>query len=139
MKELIGGKGAGLAEMCRARLNVPPGFTISTEVCAATAERNGVLPDDVQSEVDSAVSFVEEKLGKKLGDPSNPLLLSVRSGAAVSMPGMMDTVLDLGMNDDVVVGLAKLTGRPVFAWDCYRRFVDVFSSVVLGVPHEVSK
>jgi pyruvate,orthophosphate dikinase len=137
MKDLLGGKGAGLAEMCRAKLNVPPGFTISTDVCSCGASPEGTLPESVQIEIEQAVAFIEQRTGNRLGDPSKPLLLSVRSGAAISMPGMMDTVLDLGMNDEVAEGLAAITGRPAFAMDCYRRFVDVFSNVVLRVPHEV--
>lgn len=101
------------------------GFTISTEVCKFGL--NGLLPEYIQKEIDQAISFIEEKSGKKLGDPSKPLLLSVRSGAAVSMPGMMDTVLDLGMNDVVAEGLIAITSRPTFVMDCYRRFVDIFS------------
>ena len=133
MRDLLGGKGANLAEMSAAGLPVPPGFTITTEVCALAIEKGGI-PDDVKREITSAVADLEKKMDARFGDPEKPLLVSVRSGAAVSMPGMMDTILNLGMNDDVVVGLAKKSQNPRFAWDCYRRFVEMFGSVVMGVP-----
>src|SRR5512139_2806450 len=122
LKDLLGGKGANLAEMAAAGLPVPPGFTISTAVCKDVSEHGGKLPDALWPEIDAALGEVETKMGLRFGDPSRPLLVSVRSGAAVSMPGMMDTVLNLGMNAAVAEGLAKRTGNPRFAWDAYRRF-----------------
>ncbi|WP_124727810.1 pyruvate, phosphate dikinase [Staphylospora marina] len=135
MRDILGGKGANLAEMTRAGLPVPPGFTISTEACRAFYAAGEQLPDDLMEQVDAAVSRLEEATGKKLGDPSNPLLVSVRSGSVFSMPGMMDTILNLGLNDRTAEGLARLTGNPRFAYDCYRRFIQMFSDVVLGVDH----
>ncbi len=135
MKALLGGKGSALADMCKAGLPVPPGFTIETTVCHTVIAAGGKLPDSLKKEVESGIAFLEHRTGSRLGDPSNPLLVSVRSGAAVSMPGMMDTILDLGMNDEVAVGLARRTERPAFAWDCFRRFIDLFSTVVMGLPH----
>jgi len=135
MKTLLGGKGANLAEMCKIGLSVPPGMTITTEVCAEFHEVGGKLPDGVWEEVLEGLKEVEDEMGSKLGDSENPLLLSVRSGAAISMPGMMDTVLNLGLNDASVEGLAKKTGNERFAWDSYRRFIDMFGVVVLGIEH----
>jgi pyruvate,orthophosphate dikinase len=133
LKDLLGGKGANLAEMAAAGLPVPPGFTITTAVCEAVlAGRQGLAA--LRPEVDAALAEVEAFLGLRLGDADAPLLVSVRSGAAVSMPGMMDTVLNLGINDAVVEGLARRTGRPRFAWDAYRRFVEMFGNVVMDVP-----
>eukprot|EP00210_Caulerpa_lentillifera_P005411 g5173.t1 len=134
MKQLLGGKGANLAEMSSIGLSVPPGFTITTEACNAFHESGRELPDGCWSEVLAALSSIETELGLKFGDANAPLLLSVRSGAAVSMPGMMDTVLNLGMNDAVVEGLAKKAGER-FAFDAYRRFLDMFGNVVMGVSH----
>ena len=136
MKNLLGGKGAGLAEMTRAGLPVPPGFIITTETCLqyyALGRRN---PPGLRDGVDAAMIELERRTGKRFGDPADPLLVSVRSGARVSMPGMMDTILNLGLNDATVAGLAKLTGNERFAWDAYRRFIMMFSSVVLGVEKD---
>ncbi|MBX3271948.1 MAG: pyruvate, phosphate dikinase [Sandaracinaceae bacterium] len=135
MRELLGGKGANLAEMAAAGLPVPPGFTITTEVCAEVGAA-GALPDWLWAEIDQGLAGLEQELGLSLGDAKRPLLVSVRSGAAVSMPGMMDTVLNLGMNRAVVDGLAARSGKPRFAWDAYRRFLHMFGDVVLGLPHE---
>ncbi len=131
MKNLLGGKGANLAEMTRIGLPVPPGFTITTEVCNHYSA-NGSYPDGVEGQVAAAVAALEADTGKKLGDASDPLLLSVRSGARASMPGMMDTVLNLGLNDTTVQGVIAATGNPRFAYDCYRRFVSMYGDVVLG-------
>ena len=134
MKNLLGGKGANLAEMNLIGVPVPPGFTITTEICTAY-NKNGkeavvkMLKDDVEK----AIAHVEKLMGTKFGDAENPLLVSVRSGARVSMPGMMDTVLNLGMNDDAVEGIARKSGNPRFAWDSYRRFVQMYGDVVLGM------
>lgn len=133
MRDLLGGKGANLAEMTRIGLPVPYGFTITTQACNAYYEDGKNIPDLVKNQVIDALKILEEKMQKKLGDPANPLLVSVRSGAVISMPGMMDTVLNLGLNDDTVEGLAKLTGNPRFAFDSYRRFIQMFSDVVLNV------
>lgn len=136
MKGLLGGKGANLAEMSVIGIPVPPGFTITTEVCAAYYENGRKLPDAVRPQVEAAIREVEAQAGAKLGDPSSPLLVSVRSGAALSMPGMMNTILNLGLTDASVDGLAKKTGNPRFAYDGYRRLIDMFGSVVMGVEHE---
>jgi len=135
MRNLLGGKGANLAEMSSLGLPVPPGFTISTELCTAYYDNNKAYPDDLAAQVDAAVAHIEAIVGTKFGDPENPLLVSVRSGARVSMPGMMDTVLNLGLNDETVEGLAKKSGDARFAWDSYRRFIQMYSDVVLGVDH----
>ncbi|QGQ44877.1 pyruvate, phosphate dikinase [Metabacillus sediminilitoris] len=132
-KELLGGKGANLAEMTRIGLPVPYGFTITTETCNTYYDAGKSISTEIEFQVLEALNILEEKTGKRLGDPSNPLLVSVRSGAVHSMPGMMDTVLNLGMNDDTVEGLAKLTKNPRFAYDSYRRFIQMFSDVVLHV------
>src|SRR4051794_7932331 len=136
MKTLLGGKGANLAEMSVIGIPVPPGFTITTEVCAAYYEHGKKLPDSIGPQVEAAIRAMEERFGAKLGDPENPLLVSVRSGAALSMPGMMNTILNLGLSDASVEGLAKKTGNPRFAYDGYRRLIDMFGSVVMGVDHE---
>ena len=136
MKQLLGGKGANLAEMSSIGLPVPPGFTISTEACHYYSTEGHTWPNGLEEEVRHGIEQVEQIMEAKLGDPENPLLVSVRSGAAVSMPGMMDTVLNLGMNDAVVEGLAKRTGNVRFAYDAYRRFIDMFGDVVMGVSHE---
>jgi len=136
MKELLGGKGANLAEMSRLKIPVPPGFTITTKVCAEYSKVGSKFPKGLLEEVQKYLAKLEKKMGKKLGDAKDPLLVSVRSGAAVSMPGMMDTVLNLGMNDKSVLGLAKVSGDERFAWDAYRRFIQMFGDVVLGVSHE---
>ncbi|MGE5544753.1 MAG: pyruvate, phosphate dikinase, partial [Bacillota bacterium] len=134
-KELLGGKGANLAEMTRIGLPVPPGFTISTEACNEYYRNGNQLPAGLLDEARAALKKIEDKTGKRFGDKGNPLLVSVRSGAAISMPGMMDTILNLGLNDDTVEGLASLTGNNRFARDCYRRFIQMFSNVVLDVEH----
>jgi pyruvate,orthophosphate dikinase len=133
MKDLLGGKGANLAEMCNLGLPVPPGFTISTEVCTWATEHGGMFPEQLTGQVEQALARVEREMGKRFGDPSDPLLVSVRSGARVSMPGMMDTVLNLGLNEETCEGLAAATGNARFAWDAYRRFVQMYSDVVLEV------
>jgi pyruvate,orthophosphate dikinase len=134
MKDILGGKGANLAEMTNLGIPVPPGFTISTEVCAAFYENEESYPRGLEREVQTHLTKLEKTMGKKLGDPGNPLLVSVRSGAAVSMPGMMDTILNLGINDRAVIGLAGKTGNPRFAWDAYRRFIQMYGNVAMGVP-----
>lgn len=131
MREVLGGKGANLAEMCNAGVPVPPGFTVSTEACAVY-ENEGAYPKEMMQQVKKELAKLEKLEGKKLGDSKNPLLLSVRSGAAQSMPGMMDTVLNLGMNDKSVKGFAEATGNERAAYDCYRRFIDMFGDVVMG-------
>ena len=136
MKELLGGKGAGLAEMSNIGIPVPPGFTITTEVCTEFFRRGKKLPKDLRGAISAALAKVEKETGKGFGDPANPLLVSVRSGARVSMPGMMDTVLNLGLNDATVKGLAERSGNERFAWDSYRRFVAMFGDVVLGMKPE---
>ncbi|HIE21965.1 MAG TPA: pyruvate, phosphate dikinase, partial [Acidimicrobiia bacterium] len=135
-RDLLGGKGAGLAEMTSLGLPVPPGFTITTEVCR-TAMATGDIPDDLWDEVDEAVARLEEKTGRSFGSGPVPILLSVRSGAKISMPGMMDTVLNLGINDEVVATLAEWSGDPHFAWDAYRRFAQMYGDVVLGVDEHL--
>jgi pyruvate,orthophosphate dikinase len=137
MKELLGGKGANLAEMCKIGIPVPPGFTITTEVCAAYYEQGKKLPEAAIPQIDEGVKKVEAAFsGKKFGDPADPLLVSVRSGAALSMPGMMNTILNLGLTDASVEGLAKKTGNPRFAYDSFRRLIDMFGSTAMGVEHE---
>jgi pyruvate, orthophosphate dikinase len=133
IRELLGGKGAGLAEMSAAGLPVPSGFTITTEACLRFYDAGRVFPDGLQEQIDSAMRELEEKTGKQFGSDDDPLLVSVRSGARVSMPGMMDTILNLGLNDRSVTGLAALTNNERFAWDAYRRFIMMFSNVVLGI------
>ena len=133
MKDVLGGKGSGLAEMSRAGVPVPPGFTISTEVCNIYFQNDKKVPDDVNKEINQALAQLEERMGQKLGDPNNPLLLSVRSGAKFSMPGMMNTILNLGLNDITVEGLARKSENPRFAYDCYRRFVQMFGEVALDI------
>ena len=136
MKNLLGGKGANLAEMASIGLPVPPGFTITTEVCTAFYQNDRRYPEDLDAQVRAALARIEQGLGRKFGDAKDPLLVSVRSGARVSMPGMMDTVLNLGLNDETVKGLATMAGDERFAWDSYRRFIQMYGSVVLGVePH----
>src|SRR5690349_1071283 len=133
MKPLLGGKGANLAEMTRIGLPVPPGFTITTEVCSYFYAHNRTYPEQLKTEVEAALAKVEKSIGKKLGDKDRPLLVSVRSGARDSMPGMMDTILNLGMNDEIVQVVAKKTGNARFAWDSYRRFLQMYGDVVMGV------
>jgi pyruvate,orthophosphate dikinase len=135
MRTLLGGKGANLAEMSAIGLPVPPGFTITTEVCTHYYANERRYPAELQREVAAALAGIETKVGARLDDPARPLLVSVRSGARASMPGMMDTVLNLGLNDATVAGLAAASGNPRFAWDSYRRFIQMFGDVVLGLPH----
>jgi pyruvate, orthophosphate dikinase len=136
-RELLGGKGVGLAEMTAIGLPVPAGFTVTTKACREYMERGGELPDGLREEIEEHVAQLEETTGKRFGDPSDPLLVSVRSGAAVSMPGMMDTILNLGLNDDAVEGLAKATGNERFAFDAYRRLVQMFGNVVDGIEGQL--
>ncbi|KAI3703662.1 hypothetical protein L1987_73854 [Smallanthus sonchifolius] len=136
MKSLLGGKGANLAEMASIGLSVPPGLTISTEACNEYQQHGKTLPPGLWDEILEGLQYVQKEMGASLGDPSKPLLLSVRSGAAISMPGMMDTVLNLGLNDEVVDGLAGKSGAR-FAYDSYRRFLDMFGNVVMGIPHSL--
>jgi pyruvate,orthophosphate dikinase len=133
MKPLLGGKGANLAEMCRIGLPVPPGFTITTEVCTYYYANKRTYPAALRAQMEQGIASIEKQTGKTFGDLENPLLVSVRSGARDSMPGMMDTILNLGLNDETVEALAKKTNNPRFAWDCYRRFVQMYGDVVLGV------
>ena len=133
LKNLLGGKGANLAEMARIGLPVPPGFTITTEVCTYFYKNRRNYPPSLVTDTKAAVVSVEKQMGKIFGDPNDPLLFSVRSGARESMPGMMDTILNLGLNDRTVVGLTNLTGNPRFAYDCYRRFIQMYGDVVMGV------
>src|SRR6188472_3125280 len=135
-KQLLGGKGANLADMTSIGLPVPPGFTITTEVCDLYYKHKQKLPPGLMDEVTKNVAMLEKELGKKFGDNKNPLLVSVRSGAASSMPGMMNTILNLGLNDDAVEGLAKATDNPRFAYDAYRRLINMYGDVVCNVDHE---
>jgi pyruvate,orthophosphate dikinase len=137
MKALLGGKGANLAEMCALKLPVPPGFTVSTEACLDFYKTNKAIAPEIRKQIEDSLKWVEGLTGKKFGDEANPLLFSVRSGARASMPGMMDTVLNLGTNDKTVIGMAKKTGNQRFAWDAYRRFIQMYSNVVLGVRGSV--
>ncbi len=134
--DLLGGKGANLAEMTSLGIPVPPGFTITTEVCAHYTAQEGRYPESLDKQVLEAVERVGELTGATLGDTANPLLVSVRSGAPVSMPGMMDTILNLGLNDETVKALAGQTGDSRFAYDCYRRFVAMYGAVVMAVGPE---
>ncbi len=136
MKDVLGGKGAGLAEMSKAGVPVPPGFTISTEVCNIYFQNGNSVPTEINDQVLKGLSKLEKQIGKKLGDPQNPLLVSVRSGAKFSMPGMMNTILNLGLNDETTEGLAKLTNNPRFAYDSYRRFIQMFGEVALDIHME---
>jgi pyruvate,orthophosphate dikinase len=133
MKDLLGGKGANLAAMCSIGLPVPPGFTITTEVCNQYYDNGRKMPPALLKELKASVARLEKSVGKKFGDPHNPLLVSVRSGARESMPGMMDTILNLGLNDHTVLALKEATGNGRFAWDCYRRFIQMYGDVVMGV------
>ena len=133
---LLGGKGAGLSEMTRLKLPVPPGFTITTEVCNKYYDNGRKLPKDVMPAVMKNILKMEKKTGKKWNSTKNPLLVSVRSGAAISMPGMMDTILNLGLNEKTVEGFAVQTKNPRFSWDSYRRFIQLFGKVVFGVNDE---
>ncbi|MCB0349424.1 MAG: pyruvate, phosphate dikinase, partial [Bdellovibrionales bacterium] len=136
LKNLLGGKGANLAEMTKLGIPVPPGFTISTDICAVYNQEK-TLPEFVKTEVKKAVVRVEKLLSKSFGGDKNPLLFSVRSGARASMPGMMDTILNLGLNDKTVEALATASGNPRFAWDSYRRFLQMYSNVVMGMNHSL--
>ncbi|MBR4600207.1 MAG: pyruvate, phosphate dikinase, partial [Treponema sp.] len=137
MRAELGGKGANLAQMAKAPLSlpVPAGFTITTDVCQEYYELGRKYPDGLAAQVDEYLAKLESVMGKKLGDEADPLLVSVRSGAAISMPGMMDTILNLGLNDKAVLGLAKKTGNERFAWDAYRRFIQMYGDVAMGVEH----
>ena len=135
-RDLLGGKGANLAEMCRLGLPVPPGFTIATTVCREFYDAGNRIPDGVWAEVGDHIGRLEEQMGQRFGGKEKPLLVSVRSGAAASMPGMMDTVLNLGLNDDTLEALARSTGNRRFALDAHRRLLNMFGDVVMGVGHE---
>jgi pyruvate,orthophosphate dikinase len=135
-REILGGKGAGLAEMTKIGLPVPAGFTISTEACAYYYDHGKKFPTELKKQVADHVAKLERATKKKLGDPKNPLLVSVRSGSARSMPGMMETILNLGLNDKSVAGLAATTKNERFAYDAYRRFVQMYSTVVMGMSKE---
>ena len=135
MRETLGGKGANLAEMTNIGIPVPPGFTITTNTCKKYYEENKEIPEDVKDEIKENLKKLEKEMNAELGNPEKPLLLSIRSGAVASMPGMMDTILNLGLNEEVVQGLIKKTNNERFAWDSYRRFINMFSDVVLGVEH----
>src|SRR5574339_704197 len=137
MRNLLGGKGAGLAEMANLGLPVPPGFTITTDVCTYFYAHDKQYPKDLRGQVEKALAQVGRIAGKTFGDKSNPLLVSVRSGARASMPGMMDTVLNLGLNDETVEALAKKSGDRRFAYDSYRRFITMYSNVVLAIEHHL--
>ena len=134
MRNLLGGKGANLAEMTGIGLPVPQGFTVTTEACTQYYEDGKMISDDIKGQIVEHVKKLEEITGRTLGDPKNPLLVSVRSGARISMPGMMDTVLNLGLNDEVAKEFAATTGNERFVYDSYRRFIQMFADVVMGVP-----
>src|SRR6187551_3131705 len=136
LRNLLGGKGAGLAEMANLGLPVPPGFTITTQLCRYYYENGKTYPRELKEHVEAALARIGHLIGKTFGDRENPLLVSVRSGARASMPGMMDTVLNLGLNDETVEALAKTSGDRRFAYDSYRRFITMYSNVVLGVGHD---
>lgn len=136
MKALLGGKGANLAQMTKLGIRVPPGFTISTKMCAVYYEAGGKRPPELDQQIDQALRRLEEVMGRRFGDPDNPLLVSVRSGAPISMPGMMNTVLNIGLNDETLVGLARKTNNERLAYDSYRRLLQMYGDVVLGVPHD---
>src|ERR1700719_3057273 len=137
MRDLLGGKGAGAAEMTRAGMPVPPGFTITTEACRAYLANKGKFPTGLWEQATTALKTLERKTGKRFGDPQDPLLVSARSGAKFSMPGMMDTVLNLGLNDVAVEALARRSGDERFAYDSCRRFIQMYASVVLGIEHHI--
>ena len=137
MNGVLGGKGANLAEMANIGLPVPPGFTITCQTCMEYANAGNVWPEGALDTIHAYKLDLEERMGKRLGDAEDPLLVSVRSGAPMSMPGMMDTVLNLGMNDQSIKGLIKQTGNPRFAWDSYRRFIQMFSNVVMGIDGDL--
>src|SRR5580700_8251211 len=133
MKPLLGGKGANLAEMTRIGLPVPPGFTITTEVCTWFNEHGKILPKEIDAQINDSILRIEKNLGKGFGSLTNPLLFAVRSGSRDSMPGMMDTILNLGLNDETVLGLVAVSANERFAFDCYRRFIQMYGDVVMGV------
>src|ERR1043166_7568114 len=135
-RELLGGKGIGLAEMTRLGVPVPAGFTITTDACRAYMSAGKQLPEGLEEEVEQRLRALEERTGKRFGDPDDPLLVSVRSGAAISMPGMMDTILNVGLNDVSVAGLAKTTNNERFAYDCYRRLIEMYGETVDGGHYE---
>src|SRR6516225_5919401 len=140
MKPLLGGKGANLAEMSRIGLPVPPGFTITTEVCTYYYDNKKAYPKELSPKVTEGIAFIEKIMGTKFGDKNAmPLLVSVRSGARDSMPGMMDTILNLGLNDETVLALVRATDNERFAWDCYRRFIQMYGDVVMGVQKSVGE
>ncbi|MCW8995453.1 MAG: pyruvate, phosphate dikinase, partial [Psychromonas sp.] len=134
---LLGGKGANLAEMSAIGLPVPPGFTLTTVVCKEFHDRDGSYPEEVYKQVNLALKTLEKQMGKRFGDAENPLLLSIRSGARKSMPGMMDTVLNLGLNEQTVKGIIEQSHDPRFAYDSYRRFIQMYSDVVMGLDNEI--
>ena len=134
MKSLLGGKGANLAEMTKIGLPVPPGFTITTQACNDYYENNKTIKQEIIDQIEEKLSSLEKDLNKQLGSEENPLLVSVRSGAVISMPGMMDTILNLGLNDKTVIALAKATNNERFAYDSYRRFIQMFSDVAMDIP-----
>src|SRR5574344_1731323 len=136
MKEILGGRGANLAEMKNLGINVPPGFTISTQACKIYNDLGKKITPEMETQIKTNLTNLEKKMGKKLGDAKNPLLVSVRSGAVASMPGMMDTILNLGLNDESVKGLAEKTGNERFAWDSYRRLIQMLGNVGLEVDHD---
>ena len=133
MRDLLGGKGANLAEMINIGIPVPEGFTITTEACIKYYGENKTISEDIIEEIYSALGKIEKKTGREFGNKENPLLVSVRSGAKISMPGMMDTILNLGLNDETVKGLGRLAGNERFAYDSYGRFIQMFSTVVMGI------
>ena len=137
MRNELGGKGANIAEMTNLGIPVPPGFTISTEASTRFMESGGEHPDGLDEQVSKHIAVLESRMGSGFGDKDNPLLVSVRSGARISMPGMMDTVLNIGLNDRTVQGLARRTDNPRFAYDSYRRFIHMYGDVVMGVEHEL--
>ncbi len=137
MKDLLGGKGANLAEMSNLGMPVPPGFTITTKACQLYYQNNRKWPPGLKEQVLANLKKLEGVMHAQVGNPKKPLLVSVRSGAAASMPGMMDKILNLGLNEEVIQGLAQKTGNQRFPWDAYRRFIQMFGDVVMGVPHEV--
>ena len=137
MRELLGGKGANLAEMTNLGLPVPQGFTITTEACTQYYEDGQAINDEIMGQIMEAITKMEAITGKKFGDKENPLLVSVRSGARASMPGMMDTILNLGLNEEVVEVLSAKSGNPRWAWDCYRRFIQMYSDVVMEVGKKI--
>ena len=134
MREILGGKGANLAEMTRLGMPIPQGFTVTTEACNSYYKENEIINDTIKEQIKDALIEIEKNQGKKFGDNNDPLLVSVRSGARASMPGMMDTILNLGLNDEAVKGFAKKTNNERFAYDSYRRFIQMYSDVVMEIP-----